>query len=364
MVILVLFNKMLEENHEHYTMSNEENTVLASNYATKIENGLIYFDMNNWEKFISTFDVYPCLCYEHDGFYKCQTIEENIVCAINYLRVDRLKTILDSMSTDEILNLKLFDKSIMQFFHEFNMFDYKYNRKLNKRCCRVNKYILKDSAFKTNSICSFYLEMLRLICSKCPKMITKQMMNGVTAMHVRQVMDVYTDYYTDDDDTECCFLCYSNHDNELIDNICHCKNKVHIQCLQKLVSTNGPICTVCKYNLRPAIHSNEIYFPYDGIYHLPLMQDCIQFIKKDDFRSSLSYATAYLHVDLVEEILNMMTSEQLKKYRKTADFYAIYQFQKDDPDKWRLKDNMYTNLSRYNNPEKYLAIENLYNIKL
>jgi hypothetical protein len=165
-------------------------------------------------------------------------------------------------------------------------------------------------------------------------------------------------YNISEGDKPMCFICYSDN-SYLISNVCSCKNHIHLYCLLDCFEEYGDICRTCKNQMNLKFNKkNIIMFPSENIYIHPILGGYV--LPKTDFEQ-LHYATAYLCVDKVKDILNNMSIERFKQYMKKADYYALH---KKENGFLKILDYPYTKFYRNEHNGDFLDIEEMFKNKL
>lgn len=177
---------------------------------------------------------------------------------------------------------------------------------------------------KEKEKCKKYLELLKVICKYFPHLINEKHFGFLNRARNYETIEILNNYYFENKE-DMCYVCFGSYKNELINSICDCKNlKIHVGCLTK-IAKHCDKCGVCKKHFNCGIDSrNRIFFPYSNIYWSPLMSN-VEIIEDDDVEKSLVFATTYLVIDRVKEILENMSDEKFieikNKYKNNKDVY-------------------------------------------
>jgi len=218
--------------------------------------------------------------------------------------------------------------------------------------------------------CYKFCKILEIICKKEPKLIKETMINSCNRSMNHKLTKILSNYYendvvNNDENEERCIYCFSSHKSELIENICLCKNKLHICCLIEYIKQNCNYCKVCKYDLKPhKDNRGRVYFPFSNIYPEPLMS-YYNIIEKNDVENSLYFSSTFLIVERVEEILKNLSKEEYLNFRnkyikvpKKAKFYI--KFKLSENDFLMMTPYPTSNMSSKEYPEKHKSINNLF----
>lgn len=284
---------------------------------------------------------------------------DQYILAIRYLDLDKLKELLDPLSYDKILELKLTTYSN-------NILDYVIFELFSQKQTQITPSIdpISLSNINNNSESSLLtLKLIEYLCKICPRLITNQIFENILCFsNENKVLSILRNYYIDENSLDdCCIICYSSNNINLINNTCSCKNKIHMECLIELYRCNGSICKTCNNNNDGVVtKNNKIIFPFSNIYQQPLLINRYSIIPQENKILSLHYAIAYLQVNRVKDLLDKMNSDEFKLYIKQADYYALHKFQDGII---KIKDVPYTNLFRSKNISEFREIEILLKMK-
>lgn len=313
-----------------------------------------------------TENIYPCTIWDCDKFHKSADMNDILFDSIYFLQIDRIKELIKDIDEKNAMELKRSNHNMLDyiFLHFWSMSLGNGGKYPTLQSCNIS---VPDQLLDDNDIIAKQktFQVLEIICSKYPVMITQKHFDEANALgpRAKKVYDMLTKYYVDDPDATDCFLCLSTNTTELIPNTCSCKNKVHLQCLIKLVSETGKKCTVCqKSNNSVICPRGRVIFPKLNIYKQPLLSKYIM-IDKKDVNKSLSYAIAYLQIDRVKELLDTMDRTEMENYIKfNAEYFgnssAVHKKNTID-----LADSMYTNFYRSTYPNEFNEIERLLKLK-
>jgi hypothetical protein len=276
-------------------------------------------------------DVYPCVSRNCQNYHKIVDNDgDKLWKAIFYLQPDRVKNLLDLDSID-LLNFIPTDRKPFYKNREYNLLD------------DIFGYIMIGSGGKEPTLQSIGIHAFRsvvypmradvsekacrifeMVCQKYPHLISDNIIEGAGHYGATKLSNIFLRYRVDKDgDGDGCFICGSSSSYQLlsgdITELCKCKtSKIHLGCLINVVKTLGDICKTCGYSFRSKVDiRGRTFFPSAGIYASPLLSNYI-ILDKDDIDGRLHFATVYLVVDQVGEILFKMTDEQYLEYKKKS----------------------------------------------
>lgn len=297
-------------------------------------------------------DVYLCRSYNCNKYHKSQ---DSIRDAIYFLNINRLKFLLNSMTRKQVIEYKIYKNNILSYILSEFM---SVGQGKTTSLASVNWYL-----FKFNNECNkLTLELLQYICSTYPELITQNDIDGANYFNCVPVFDILTLYFIDENVNEnvnennYCFICNSSHNSQLINNICSCKNKIHLQCLIKCTKEFGDICRTCNNNI---ISKQDLrgrtFYPNANIFPSPLLNNYV-IINDENINEQLHFSIAYLCIDKTQEILNKMTTNEFNKYVEKCDKYALHKIENNI---LKLIDMPYTNYSRQHYNLEFTIIEEL-----
>jgi hypothetical protein len=297
------------------------------------------------------------LCGKCKQYHKCEE-NQRINMAITYLNINKLKEILLSKTKEELLNYKYRNFDILELFLGHLMsFCTSKDRSIDTISYRNFDedsifYLMGDQITK-----KLILDILELICSSIPELILEKHIVIASEQRATAIINILTNYYIEkNDDDNKCYVCFSSHGSNLINNTCSCKNMIHLECLIKITRQVGIVCQACKINNGGVIEPNgRLIYPFNNIYRMPLMNN---YLIVEDTNMQLHYAITYLQCARVEEILKNFTKEQYINYRDKADYYALHSINKDTGS-LILKDVPYSNIPRKNNFKLFNEMEKL-----
>lgn len=293
-------------------------------------------------------------CYKCKKYHVCSESKQ-LLKAIEFLQVDRVKEIINNMTKDELINYRCYDLNIMNFILLSQIFK---NKSVSIQLFNFFDGMQKYNSKEQQEAMELYMEILDFICSKVSELITEDMIIWKSDQRANSIVKILTNYYIDMS-SECCVICYSSHRSKLIDNTCSCKNKIHLECLIEVTKKLGNICKTCNSNNSGIIEPNgRILFPSKNIYMSPL--GC-NYIIVNNKKSQLHFACAYLQYKTVSELLNDFTKEEYINYYNTADYYALHSHNKQTK-ALIIKDMPYTNLSRSKNMEAFDETEKVLSV--
>jgi hypothetical protein len=308
--------------------------------------------------------IYPC--FFCNSFIK--PIENKLLFEIYYLQLDNIKNILNNMTEEQILNYKkyLYNPNITT---NENILDFILFELIGSSggisfpvCLKYISYMNITNYNKQNANFKIFIdkliEIINFICNKCPKLITKKMIEHLTYRRCTKLVKILSNYYINDKfNKNTCYICMADHDVNLIKMPCTCNMYIHLECLVELVNNNGKKCMTCRNSLGVVIDKKKrIHFPKLNIYKAPLVNQYL-IIDKDNIIESLRYAIIYLQIDKVKEILNNMTSEQFQFYKKNVRFGGLHKLDKNN-NKLKLADSLFSNFNRRSFPGLFNLIEN------
>lgn len=270
---------------------------------------------------------------------------KNVNSILHYLNITELKL----LKKEELLKYDVLNALLRQLFWTSRSYVLSTDPLNYFHFNEDSSYYHRNPEEKT-----LFLKMLEYICSTVPELITEKMIKELSYYRANDIVNILANYYTDEKG-ECCFICFSSHASNLIDNTCACKNKIHLECLISTTKKLGNICQTCLTSNGAVIDpNNRIIFPFQNIYQIPLMN---RYEIINDLNTQLHYAIAYLQYDRVKDILSKISKEQYQHYYQTADYYALHR--KNEDGSLKLLNMPYSNLSRNNNKEAFDNIERL-----
>jgi hypothetical protein len=299
-------------------------------------------------------DIY--YCDKCKNIHKCDKPLEN---AIYFLCVNRVKELLEKLSTEEVRNYRnKWNKNILEYTLN-NLSGWSGSKFLSVDNIAYPDFVpgsvLALIGNKAEAITK-YLEILELLCKKCPDLITEKMVTYASDQRATSIVKVLTNYYIERDTDNICCICFSAHNSNLIDNTCLCKNKIHLECLIELTKKHGSICKTCRGTNGAVLDPNgRMIFPFKDIYRYPLIN---RYLIIDDKNTKLHYAIAYLQADRVLDLLKNFTKEEYLEYYEKADGYALHN-RAQGTGALTLKNMPYTNLSRDKNTARFSEIETI-----
>lgn len=315
--------------------------------------------------------INPCdkteneVCPSRNIYYcdKCYSIHEYkhadiIYPAVRYLYVDRVNEILKSMTQDDIISHRdRYGDNLLQMILKLRTIGLTKQRQQQFLAIDLIKptdfnedYMYRGK--KNANIIKLYLEILEIICKRCPEFITESMIKYYNSIRAHSIVGVLSNYY-EDNNNDMCHVCFSSHAAGLIDNTCLCKNKIHIECLIKTVKCLGHICKTCYHdNGSEYTINSDIIFPFNDIYKNPQAD---RYCVIDNKYLSLHYAIAYLQSARVTDILISFTKDDYDCYRKNADYVHVHDV--DIYGTLILRDELYTGYVRRGNYRLFRNIE-------
>lgn len=301
-------------------------------------------------------DIYPCLNKDCDSFHKSSFPLRD---AFDFLRINRIKSILSEMEREDVLNYK-----IKKYTTEYNLIEYifstMYSRNYLKEyaglCVSFNdfatsyKYSLKP--FHVSSII-LIMKLIEYLSSTYPEMIFKKNIDQCISVCCFDIAKILLQNYIDTEIGENCYICSSSADCMLLKSPCLCESKIHLPCLIELIKTHGDVCPTCKTKNAYICPNGRISFPSIDIYKAPLTT---HYTIATGLTNKLNLAIAYLCVDKVKDLLEKMTDDEFINYCIEGDYYAV--LQKCDYG-IKIRDMPYTNLSRVKNGRLFSVIEKM-----
>jgi len=319
-------------------------------------------------------NIYPC--YNKKCNLCVQPTDNKLIYAIHYLQDDIVQNILNNMTEQEIFNYKSNLCNINNINFTYNILDYIYNNLLSSTRSILYKNNIPNLDFITYSsftniysnkfdvdMCNKLLNIINCICTKCPKLITHKIINTIYKLRCLPILKILVNYYKIDDLCDkICFICLSDYNDNLIKMTCNCNMFIHLECLIELINKNGSLCKTCNSDTHAVISKiNHIIFPKHNIYRQPLV-NIYKIIDKNDKIESLRYAIIYLQIDEVKNILNNMTNEEYKYYKKNIDYYGLHKINKISGN-LELADTLFSNITRKQYPNDFKLIEDALYIK-
>ena len=308
---------------------------------------------------IASKNIYPCRNWFCDKFHKSED-KEVLFDAIYFLQPARVKEILQDFDEKLAKESKCQDDTMLDYIFLHLMY-YRDESHEYPTLARINFFSISHPDYNNNSSVEKICEIIEIICAKFPVLIKEEHLETVVGQRIQKLITILTKYSKDKPNADECFVCSSTYSTHLIPNTCSCKNKVHLECLIKLVKQFGNICTVCKTTNNAVIDPrNRVIFPKNNIYKEPLLSNYI-IINQSDLSKSLSFAVAYLQVERVKELLGTMSSDDMKKYIEfNTNHYGVVHKNA----KLELVDVPYTNLYRSMFQDTFIEIEKLLKSKL
>lgn len=285
--------------------------------------------------------IYYCKNHTCDKYHKVFK-DDSLRYAIFYMEANQVKKIFDTMTLDEIEKIKMHEKmscNILEYIIN-SLFSISGKRDV-PTLDNVSNDSFKNPFCKHKQIeklkCKKYLELLDVVCQYLSHFISEKMFHSMNVSANYDVITVLNNYYQKTNEN-CCYICLGSYESQLIDSVCNCKtSKVHIGCLIKTVKQLGDTCGVCKKSFNSKIDDRgRTYFPFSNLYWDQLGSH-IHIVPSNDIETSLMFATQYLVIDRVCNILENITDEEFinfknkfKKIPKAAKFYINFKFDNDN----------------------------------
>lgn len=264
--------------------------------------------------------------------------------AIYYMEVEFLEKKFVTMAIEEIENIKLYKNQKSNILERviFSLGSVCGGSSMIPTLDNVSSGSFCNPYMKFKKLeiikCEKYLRLLNLLCKYLPHLITDVFFTYLNSMRNYECIKVLNDYSTtikNDDDV--CVICFGNYEDGLIDNICYCKNKIHISCLTETIKKCGDDCKTCKKKINNEIDSRgRICFPFENIYWSFLCSNVV-IIPKNDLNNSLIYACSYLMIDRVIDLLDSTSDEEFMNFKnqykttpKDAKYYIDFKFDAND----------------------------------
>lgn len=206
--------------------------------------------------------------------------------AIHYLKIDKIKEILEKKRREEVVDIKIIYSGemklsllnyIMNKFQCFSLQEIDHNNNFIPSLNIVTWWTLRglikpknDTEKLSNKLT---LILINYLCSTYPELITINDIEGANRFQCNIIANILENYYIDkiESKKDCC-ICYGSFDYNLITNVCDCKNFIHLKCLIKCIEEFGDICRTCRKSTGSHKDSkNRIMFPNANIYPSPLM---------------------------------------------------------------------------------------------
>lgn len=272
--------------------------------------------------------------------------------SFDYRNIEFITTILNNISSDEILDIKFMDFNMCEYLCRHGWcFGGKYNFASKK-----SNYLTED-----NDI----LQIFELIVKKNPNLITDkayEIANIYKNFKMIKIMNTYDQFELELH----CYICFSSRQKDsFLNNICECKMSIHLRCAQEMILKNGLICKSCNKYFKKneenkkicmrGIIPDDIFFPHLNIYPIPAFTKQYKIISSDDV---LQYSILFLQISEFDKIVNKNVSK--------SDIYNIFNREHNGIGKIvdgeiKLLENMCSNYPRKLNKNKYEHIENKLN---
>lgn len=301
-------------------------------------------------------------CYMYPCKYCVKPDENKLVYAIYHLQVAKVKTIMDNMTSDEIYNYRKnkYNIDIGSFNH--NLLEFIYFELLSIGWDRFESMSpLSFMDFRSNCVLTppvkKTLDIIEYISSKCPKLITTELIKKYMTFRCQPIVNILCNYYSEvhTDNDNSCYLCMSDYRCDLIKTPCKCKMQIHIECLIQYIEKVNTRCMTCKSDIEHFNSNGRIIFPKLNIYRMPLV-NIYKVIDKDDKTESLRYAIIYLQTERVKDVLNSMSSDEYKIFLETVDRYGLLTINPLN-NNIKLCDVLFSNLPRRNYAKEFKEIE-------
>lgn len=334
-------------------------------------------------------DIYPCKKYDCNKFHKSMDKYEALEDAINYLKPQRVKELLDnSFSKEELSNPECKLNKLNKLNH--NLLESTISKIISCGGDKgipcidiVNVFSFGNSRYrlspneKISSV--LFLEIIEIIAQKHPWMINSKCYCFPINYCIYPLFSILNKYYiADNEANKKCEICGSKYQEQLIAKPCalasnqnvnsYCANKyVHLLCLIHEIKTNnidgcGDICNICSQPYNSYIYDTQkINFPKLNIYIQPLMSRYV-FIEPDNKIGQLIFACIYLIVERVKEILDTIDDKEfielISKYSINDNIHSGV-FVSIHKGVIVLGKNLGTNLGESTNPKEYQQINEM-----
>ncbi|AYV79870.1 MAG: hypothetical protein Gaeavirus1_7 [Gaeavirus sp.] len=321
-------------------------------------------------------NIYPCYNHSYTDyrtflwnvkFHKLTNITDIIIKAVYFLEIDKLKIILASTPRETIINLKSSNSNNIIDMIVGTSSSVTHSQKPNYNKLTLDMLKPIPSTPEESAALTAACILLEYLCPNYPELITTKTFELCNINRNQQMYKtLITNYIEPEPESSAtsdeCHICFSTFPLELIDNICSCKNKIHLNCLLEIVNhASIDKCMSCNTPLKSHKINEHIMFPHSGIYKQFHTMNYI-FLTKPQIHEQLYYALSYLHTERVDELLNKITTEELLNYQRSASYGDLHHEKPNDT--LKLSDYLSTGLSRSTHKHEYDRIEYLLRLKL
>lgn len=262
--------------------------------------------------------------------------------AIDELDLNKLKQLIDLNDLENIGKKTYPIEYMLNFFTHYRK--------------SIGTYDVQHNTLSENG--KKFLEIFEYICSLFSNGINQHDYYIPNSLGLIKIIVIMNRYYEHDSKEEPCCVCLTNSKNHLIQNVCLCKNNVHLECLIDLIQVSKKdTCEVCLCKFNQQTYKSRIYFPKAGIYPQPLLNSYI-ICDKDNKKSRLIYASIFLHLDIVIDILGEMTNDEFMCFKlDPGDSFTIKN------DYLVLNDSLYTNYQRSKYKYSFATVDKCFKLK-
>lgn len=170
-------------------------------------------DTQIYDEIISSDNAYPC--YKCRKIHKCEE-KSNLIYAIKYLQLDRVKELLNSINSDELINYRYSYNASSGSFNILDITMYELVGWSGSDYPSTNLISMSDFSetgtlyLRKNQMVSvkLFVPILDFICSKVPQLITEEHIIRASYYRASPIVNILTNYYIEDADDDACFICF------------------------------------------------------------------------------------------------------------------------------------------------------------
>ena len=289
--------------------------------------------------------------------------------SIYNLQIDSIKKILNLVNYDDVVNYTITKYDVEYNVLNFILIQLVTDNNFVKKVSFDTLYYYYTYGFDNVPENQIVLDIIYFLCEKYPHLINDYSFHSVFSHSCKQIIKIFKIFYVDkiNDKPECC-ICFSNYDvnlvmfdgtkiNEgLIDNVCSCKNKIHLTCLTECYQYFGDVCTICHNSTRSVIDNrNRVFYPHADIYPDPSIVRFTLILKNKNIFVRLEHAILYLCVDRIQELLNVITDDEFLQFIGSKQYYTNFINLN-----FKLKNTLFSNLSKTLYYDDFLTVENIF----